>query len=154
MILSDILKKSNILINARSQKPAALFDELLNLAVKNGEIELYNLEAIKSTLVAREKLKTSGIGKGIALPHCLSSKVDKPVVMFTTIKDGINFAAIDDKPVYIVVLLVFPENMMSFHIKVLVEIAQMMNDNGLVEKLKGLKDSDSVLKTIKNYNDE
>ncbi|MCL2025276.1 MAG: PTS sugar transporter subunit IIA [Leptospirales bacterium] len=151
MILFNNLKKSNILVNARFKETTALFDELLNLAVKNGEIQLDDFETIKSALTAREKSMTTGIGKGLAIPHCVSPKVKKPVVMLAIINEGMNFAAIDEKPVYIVVLIVFPESKMSSHVKALAEIAQIMNNNELMQKLAAFKSPDGVLKTIKSF---
>jgi len=154
MILFNNLKKGNILVNARSKEPITLFNKLLNLAVKNGEIQSGNLEELKSALTAREKSMTTGIGKGLAIPHCVSPKVKTPVIMLATINEGMNFAAIDDKPVYVVVLLLFPESKMSSHVKALAEIAQIMRDNELIKKLLALKTPDGILKAIKSYNND
>ena len=72
--------------------------------------------------------------------------------MLATISEGMNFKAIDDKPVYVAVLLVFPENKMNSHIKLLANIAQIMNNGKLIEKLISLKNPGGILKAVKNYN--
>ena len=154
MVLSDNLKKNNILVNVRSKEPAALFDKLLSLAVKNGEIQPDNLETIKSALITREKSMTTGIGNGLAIPHCVFPKIKKPVIMLATINEGMDFSSIDDKPVYIAVLLVFPEDKMSSHIKLLANIAQIMSNRKFMEKLISLKNPDGILKAVKNYNND
>ena len=151
MILSDTLKKNNILVNAGSKEPAELFDKLLNLAVKNGEIQPDDLVAVKSALIAREKSMTTGIGKGLAIPHCTSPKVNNSIVMLATINEGLNFAAVDDKPVYIAVLLVFPKSRKSPHVKELAEIAKVLGNNELMKKLLSLKTPNEILKAVKKY---
>ncbi|MCL1911274.1 MAG: PTS sugar transporter subunit IIA [Leptospirales bacterium] len=151
MVLADTLKKNNILVGANFKEPAALFGELLNLAVKNGEIQPDDLKTIRSALITREKSMTTGIGHGLAIPHCVSPKIKKPLIMLATISGGMDFTAIDDKPVYVAVLLVFPEDKMSAHVKLLANIAQMMSKSEFMEKLISLKSSSGILKAIKNY---
>ena len=64
---------------------------------------------------------------------------------------GLNFEAIDNEPVKIVILLIVPKDKLTQHIKTLANIAKMMSDASLREKLLELKTSDSILKTLKNY---
>ena len=151
MILSDNLKKNNIMLNVSASDRWQLFDIMINLAVKNGNILQENRNEITETLTQREKSMTTGIGKGIAIPHCMSSKVDNITIVLATLKTALEFDSIDNEPVHIVVLLLVPKNQSSLHIKALADIARMLNNAELREKIRSYKTADSVFKLIKEF---
>ncbi len=151
MVLTDNLKKSNILIRATSKNRWDLIDELVELSVRNRDIPEEDRETIKKALVEREKSMSTGIGNGVAIPHCTTSKVDEMIILMAISHDGIDFDSIDGTPVKIVICLIVPKNKLTQHIKTLANIAKMMGDKDLREKILTFKTADSIVKTMKNY---
>ena len=154
MILSNSLKKSGIILNPRSKNRWELITEMLEAVVKNRDLERENEEAVKSALIEREKSMSTGIGKGVAIPHCTTDKVTDIIVILSICKNGIDFDAVDGLPVRIAILLLVPKNKLTQHIKTLANIAKLMNNDELREKLLTLKSPDSVIKTIQNFEEK
>ena len=151
MSLLENLKKNNILVKPNAKNRWEIIEEMVELAVKNKEISHEDGETVKNSLIEREKSMSTGIGNGVAIPHCSTSKVSSIITVMAFTPKGLNFEAIDNEPVKIVILLIVPKDKLTQHIKTLANIAKMMSDAGLREKLLEQKTSDSILKTLKNY---
>ena len=151
MSLLENLKKNNILVKPTAKNRWEIIEEMVELAVKNKEISHDDAETVKNALIEREKSMSTGIGNGVAIPHCSTSKVSSIITVMAFTPKGLNFEAIDNEPVKIVILLIVPKDKLTQHIKTLANIAKMMSDAGLREKLLEQKTSDSILKTLKNY---
>lgn len=151
MSLLENLKKNNILVKPTAKNRWEIIEEMVELAVKNKEISHNDAETVKNALIEREKSMSTGIGNGVAIPHCSTSKVNSIITVMALTPKGLNFEAIDNEPVKIVILLIVPKDKLTQHIKTLANIAKMMSDAGLREKLLEQKTSDSILKTLKNY---
>lgn len=151
MVLTESLKKNNILLKPKSKNRWELIDEMVDLAVRNRDIMDEDRDSVVRALTEREKSMSTGIGNGVAIPHCTSSRVGDIVTMIGICQKGLDFDAIDNQPVKIVVLLLVPKNKLTQHIRTLANIAKMMSDNAMREKLLGLKTPEGVLKLIKKY---
>jgi fructose-specific phosphotransferase system IIA component len=151
MVLSDNLKKSNIVIKTKSQNRWDLIEELIELAVKNKEIDSDEKDEITKALLDREKSMSTGIGNGVAIPHCTSSKLKDIVCILSINQKGIDFDSLDNTPARIVILLLVPKNKLTQHIKTLANIAKVMSNNSLREKLLSLKSPESIIKAIKEF---
>ncbi len=151
MILSNNLKKSYIMVNCKAKDRWDLIDTMLDQAVKNKYVNPDDRETIRKSLFDREKSMSTGIGKGVAIPHCTNAKVDDVIIIMAICNKGINFDAIDNLPVQIAILLIVPKNKLTQHIKTLANIAKIMNDNDLREKIINAKTQDSILKIINQY---
>jgi len=151
MVLSNNLKKSDILTNCKAKDRWDLIDAMLDQTVKNKYVNPDDRETIRKSLFDREKSMSTGIGKGVAIPHCTNAKVDDVIIIMAICNKGINFDAIDNLPVQIAILLIVPKNKLTQHIKTLANIAKIMNDNELREEIINAKTADSILKIIKQY---
>ena len=151
MNLLENLKKNNIIINPGAKNRWEIIEEMAELAVKNKDIPIEDAESIKKVLIEREKSMSTGIGNGIAIPHCSTTKVSHMVSVMALVPKGLDFEAIDNGPVKIVILLVVPKDKLSQHIKTLANIAKMMSNAELREKLLEVKTADAILKTLKQY---
>ncbi len=151
MILSKNLKKNNIIVNLKSKKKSRVIEELLKLAVNNKEILSENYEVIDNLLLEREKSMSTGIGNGVAIPHCTTDLVDEMVIIFGISNSGIDFDSIDGHPAKIIILLIVPNNKLTQHIKNLANIAKMMNNDELRNKIMTLKTPESILKEMKIF---
>ena len=151
MSLLDSLKKNNILVKPLAKTRWDIIGEMIDLAVNNKDVQAEDSELIKSALIEREKSMSTGIGNGVAIPHCSTSKVSEIVTVMALSPKGINFDAIDNEPVKIIILLIVPKDKLTQHIKTLANIAKMMNNVELREKLLSMKTADSILKTLKDF---
>lgn len=151
MVLSENLHKNNIILKVKSQNRWDLIHELVDHAVKNNEIRKDDEEEITRALIEREKSMSTGIGNGVAIPHCTTAKIDNIICILSFHHKGLDFDSIDNLPVKIVILLLVPKNQLTQHIKTLANIAKVMSSNTLREKLLTLKTPDSIIKTIKEY---
>lgn len=151
MILSDYLTKNNILVKTRSTSRWDLIRELVDNTISNGDLDSENKAEITRALIDREKSMSTGIGNGVAIPHCTTSLIDDIVVLLAITKKGIDFDSIDNLPVRLVILLLVPKNKLSQHIKTLANIAKLMSNDTLRQKLLDLKTPEAILKEIKKY---
>jgi fructose-specific phosphotransferase system IIA component len=151
MVLSEYLKKNNIIIKVRARDRWELIEKMLAIAVKNNEVQKEDEELIKKALIDREKSMSTGIGRGVAIPHCTTAKVEDVVIVLATSVNGIDFDSIDSLPVKIAILLIVPKNKLTQHIKTLANIARVMGNDKLREDLLSLGSSEKILKTIKDY---
>jgi fructose-specific phosphotransferase system IIA component len=151
MILSENLKKNNITIDSKATTRWKLIEEMVNLAVKNQLIDPDHSKEIKKALIDREKSMSTGIGNGVAIPHCTTTRIDDIILLLTVLPKGMDFNSIDNQPVKIVILLLVPKNKLTQHIKTLANIAKMMSNENLRNKLLTLKTTDGILKAIKNF---
>ena len=151
MDLSDNLKKVNLLLKSRSINRWELIDEMVDLAVKNREINEPDAEEIKKSLIEREKSMSTAIGKGVAIPHCSTSRVADIVVLMAIVPKGIDFDASDGQLVKIVIMLLVPKSKLTQHIKTLANIAKLMSNEILRDTLLILKTPEKIIQTIKDF---
>jgi mannitol/fructose-specific phosphotransferase system IIA component (Ntr-type) len=88
---------------------------------------------------------STGIGFGIAIPHCSSDRIDDVVAAFGRSTAGIEFDALDNAPVRFVVLFIVPKNQFQTHLRTLASIAKFLNDRGTREKLGSAKSTEEIL---------
>ena len=103
MTLSSLLMPERINLNIKAKKKNAALEELIGL-IKTGN----DSEQLLETILTREELGSTGIGKGIGIPHCRSLLTDKLEVAVGRSKSGIEYNAIDKKPVHLLFLIVAP----------------------------------------------
>lgn len=104
MKLEEFLTDENIKLNLGSRKKASVIEELVELLPVEESIK----SMLKDNLLKREKMGSTGVGKGIAIPHCRSVLVDKLTIIIGRSKRGIDFDAQDGKPVHLLFLVVAP----------------------------------------------
>ena len=118
----------------RSLSPALL---------ENKELQSHE-EEIWQILEEREKSMSTGVGLGIAIPHCSSKFMEDSLVYMAVLEDGIEFDAIDDKKVHIVVLVLFPKEKFDKHIHLLSSIAKLLNGEEVRKKILAAKQSSEI----------
>jgi fructose-specific phosphotransferase system IIA component len=151
MELSDNLKKNNILLKPKSTTRWDLIAEMIDLAVKNKEIDSCNCDDLTKSLIDREKSMSTGIGNGVAIPHCTTAKIQDIVYIMAIVPQGMDFDSIDNQPARIVILLLVPKSKLTQHIKTLAQIAKLMSNENLRNKLLTSKTPESIIKTIKDF---
>ncbi len=146
MKITDLLSKESVQLNVEVKDKEDTLKTAVSLMAKSGKIsneEIY-LDAVK----AREEEGTTGVGNGIAIPHGRCSGVKEAGLAAMTIKNGVEYHSLDDKPVDLVFLIAAPETSGNVHLEILSKLATMLMDDTFVQNLKNAKDVDSFLNII------
>ncbi len=133
MKISEILHKDKIVPELKGSNKKEIINELINLF--EGDERVIDLEAVRQTVHEREKIMSTGVGKGFAIPHGKTNSVKETIAAFGKTPQPVDFEALDGQPVRLVFLLVGKENMVAAHIKLLSRISRMMNDDSFREQL-------------------
>ncbi|WP_404342436.1 PTS IIA-like nitrogen regulatory protein PtsN [Pseudoalteromonas mariniglutinosa] len=103
---------------------------------------------ILNALLSREKLGSTGIGRGIAIPHGRMSGTDTPLALVIVSESPINFDAIDNRPVDLFVALIVPDGDSELHLKTLATIADKLNDKEFCKQLRSAKTDQDLYQVI------
>ncbi|RLB12224.1 MAG: PTS sugar transporter subunit IIA [Deltaproteobacteria bacterium] len=138
MKLSEIIEQDDIIPELQAEDKAGVLEELAEVICRHEP--LLNKKRLVQVLMDRERLGTTGIGDGIAIPHGKIDVLKTPLLSFGRSKKGINYNAIDNKPVHLFFLLVAPENSSGLHLHILARIARLLKNNKFK---KGLMEADT-----------
>jgi PTS system nitrogen regulatory IIA component len=117
---------------------------LQELAARAAELSGRSDREIFDTLLQRERLGSTGIGHGVAIPHGKLAKLEELVGLFARLEKPIDFDAIDGEPVDLLFLLLAPEGAGADHLKALARIARLLRDEKVAEKLRTAQDRDAI----------
>ena len=145
MNINEMLYNDAFLINFNGTSKKHVLDELSKLAAKKLKLDSRTL---LENLTKREKLGSTAVGNGIAIPHANVENIDKPYVFVTTLVNGLDFNATDDLPVDIIFLLIAPNTNGSEHLQSLALISRLLRNKELTSKLRGCKDIDAAIAVI------
>ena len=145
MQISDFLSRENVLFNARLGDKNELLEKLAlaagtKISVPAGEI--------LAELTNREKLGSTGLGNGIAVPHARLSSIAKPFGIIAKLKQPIDFDAIDGQPVDIVFLLLLPPKTQSESLSALARVARKLRDAENAERLRRAANADDLFQQV------
>jgi PTS system nitrogen regulatory IIA component len=151
MKITDIFRKEHIVERLQSKTKGDVLAELSGM-ILHGDIHLRH-EAVVNTLLEREKLGSTGIGDGIAIPHGKIANLDQLIVSFGRSIEGVEFDAMDGKPAHLFFLLLAPENTTGQHLKALAKISKMLKDNAFREMLMEAKSKNELFTIIADKDD-
>jgi fructose PTS system EIIBC or EIIC component len=146
MRLTDVLHKDLIKIPLTGKSRDDTIKELIKVLM--GKNSITNEKSIFQAVIDREKIMTTGVGNGIAIPHCKHQDSPDFAVALGVNPDGLDFESIDKKPVKIVFLLVGPENNPGLHIKLLSRISRLMSNEELRQQLIESNNAEEALNFI------
>jgi len=141
MEISDLISAEDVMTNLRvtSKKQA-----LQELARRAAAITGLHERAIFDVLVERERLGTTGVGNGIAIPHGKLASLEKLYGLFARLENPVDFQAIDEQPVDLIFLLLAPESAGADHLKALARVSRLLRDKSSCEKLRGTDTGDGI----------
>jgi len=142
MKICDILRVDKIIPSMKGSSKDEIIDELIGL-FKNDK-RVVNLEEMRNAIHEREKIMSTGVGKGFAIPHAKTNSVSEIIAAFGKIDQPIDFQALDEQPVNLVFLLVGKESLVGPHIKLLSRISRMMNKDEFREGLTKAKTAKEI----------
>lgn len=141
MDLSDLIEVSAILPELKANSKKQL---LQLLAEKAAAVTGLPEREIFDTILQRERLGSTGVGNGIAIPHGKLPGIGKITGVFARLEAPIDFEALDDQPVDLVFLLLAPEGAGADHLKALSRIARVLRDGDTVAKIRGTNDAAAI----------
>ncbi|MCK5533874.1 PTS sugar transporter subunit IIA [bacterium] len=147
MKILDFLCKNAVIADLKSQSKKEAIEEIVGLLYKAKKIK--NREKVVKILMEREKLGSTGIGQGIAIPHGKSSGVTNIIAAFGVSKKGVDFDALDGEPVYLIFLLIAPPDLAGIHLKALAKISRLLKDKFFRQALRNAASVDEIIKIIK-----
>jgi len=148
MKICDILKKDKIIPSMKGKTKFDLINELVDL-FKDDE-RVIDLEGMRQSVIEREKIMSTGVGKGFAIPHAKSNSVNDIIAAFGKLDEPVDFQALDGQPVNLIFLLVGRENLVGPHIKLLSRISRMMNRDEFRENLAKAQTADEIYELFDN----
>lgn len=151
MKLSEYIKDTGIDLDLSGNSKSEILVNLVQLLSQTASIS--DCDAIVQTLEERENLKTTGIGSGVALPHCKSTQVDKIHIVVGLSREGKDFQALDNEPANFFFLLVAPETAGSEHLKASAKIVRLVRDENVRREILELKTSEDIVKYIMTKED-
>ena len=144
MKLTEILKPERILIEFKGTTKEEIINEMIDLF--KGDERVANIEAIRAVVLEREKIMSTGVGNGFAIPHGKTNMVKEMVAGFGLLKTPIDFESIDGAPVNLIFMLIGQEDAVGQHIKMLSRISRIMNQEPIRKKLAEANSADEIYK--------
>jgi PTS system nitrogen regulatory IIA component len=117
---------------------------LQELAKRAAELTGQPERAIFEVLIERERLGTTGVGNGIAIPHGKLADLDRLYGLFARIETPIDFDAIDEQPVDLICVLLAPETAGADHLKALARVSRLLRDRVICDKLRGTESAEAI----------
>ena len=145
MEIGDLLTVERVIDRLHGASKKQVLQELSKRA---GEVTGLDERAIFDVLLERERLGTTGVGNGVAIPHGKSADLDRLYGLFARLDQPIDFDAIDDQPVDLVFLLLAPERAGADHLKALARISRLLRDQAVCEALREAADADAIFRIL------
>ena len=149
MNISDLLSPDAVLPALKAQNKKQL---LLELAARANLQTRLPEKRIFETLIERERLGTTGVGQGIAIPHGRMSGMDKITGVFAQLETAIDYEAVDGQPVDLVFMLLAPEGAGADHLKALARVSRLLRNAPTCEKLRSASSAQALYAILTDHN--
>ncbi len=149
MQVAELLDLDRISCNSQSASKKRVLEQLSQLLAANQETLSQN--QVFDSLLSRERLGSTGLGHGVAIPHGRMKESDHTLAAFIKLQQGVDFDASDNQPVDLLFALLVPEEATEEHLQLLAQLARMFSDAALVQQLRNAADAHSLLTIIKEW---
>lgn len=146
MKLLDFLERERIVPDLRATEKSEVLEELASAVAADAGAP--DKDTIVSVLLDRERLGSTGIGDGIAIPHGKLDKLDRVIAALGRSRGGIQFESLDGAPVHLVFLLLSPSDSASTHLMALARISRLLKSRSFREELLGAASRDEMFEII------
>jgi PTS system nitrogen regulatory IIA component len=143
--IKDFLSPTDVILDSRASGKEQLLRELSQRAAASLGLDT---ESVTAEILKREQLGSTGMGDGVAIPHARIANLDRPFGVLTRLRKGIDFAAIDEKPVDLVFLLLLPGAVEGEQLNVLASVARKLRDPQVASALRIASDSAAAYATV------
>lgn len=150
MNLGDILQQEQIITDLRASNRWEAIDELIEVLVATGKIKSEHQQPISAVVKKRETSMSTGIGFGIGIPHASTDLIYEVVGAFGRSKKGVNFDALDNQPVNLIMLFLVPQGQFQKHLHTLANIAKLLHKKEFRQALEDASDAEGMYRIIKD----
>jgi len=147
MKISDILEEELVTSNLPGSNKEDIINAIVDLVSKSKKVK--DKEKVREAIFDREKIMSTGVGKGFAIPHGKTDAVLDIVAAFAVTEEPIDYQSLDAEPVRLVFLLVGRDNLVGPHIKLLSRISRLMNKDEFRKRLLEAKSPQEIVKIFK-----
>jgi PTS system nitrogen regulatory IIA component len=141
MNIPDLLQPGAVIVSLKAQGKKQLLQEI---AARAAQVTGLNDRKIFETLMEREKLGTTGVGQGIAIPHGRLPDIKHIVGVFARLESPIDYDSVDNQPVDLVFMLLAPEGAGADHLKALARVSRLLRNQQATEKLRAAKSAEAI----------
>lgn len=149
MKIVDLLEPNSIMLHATAASKSDVLDRAVDLMAASGKIK--DVKKYKMGVYAREEEGTTGIGEGIAIPHCKSDAVSKPGLAAMVFDEGVDFDSLDGEPVSLLFLIAAPNTEDNVHLEVLSNLSMLLMDESFTKELRGAKSVEDFIDICDKY---
>jgi mannitol/fructose-specific phosphotransferase system IIA component (Ntr-type) len=154
MKLADIICFDAVVAQLRSNKRNEVIEELVESLSKHKKIPATDAKTLSKAVIKRESEASTGIGKGVAVPHVKHESIKKPVAVVGCSQEGIDFASLDKQPVYSVFLLLSPVSDPDKHLEVMETIFKNLQKDDFRRFLRQAQTSEAIIEAIKDTDED
>lgn len=147
--LLDLLKEKYIVLDLKEKEKTKLIAELVDIVAKPSRIK--DRKALIKAIIEREKLGSTAIGNGIAIPHVKIKGTKKPLLILGRSPEGVNFDSLDGEMTYLFFMLISPQEEVGSHLKILAMISHLVKDKFIVGRLKNAKNKHEIFEIISGF---
>lgn len=154
MKFSEIVDKASIVTDLKVDTKENAIRRMIASLKSSNQISADHEESIVSAILKREELGSTGIGKGIAVPHTKHPSVDGLVATIAIAPEGVDFASLDGEPVYILFLLISPPDRPGDHLRALETISRHLRNENFCNFIRQSKTSEEVMELLREADAE
>ena len=147
MKLSNLMREDLICLNMKAEKKEEVLDGMVDLLVKMREIT--DRPKFLKAIIEREKLASTGVGEGVAIPHARTEAAKGMVVVFARSEKGVDFESLDKEPVHLIFMIAAPEKAVTPYLKALARISRLLGDKPFRESLRKVDSPREVMEIIR-----
>ena len=148
MKIGEILTPELVVTGLKGGSKNEIIDAMIDLVAKSPKV--LDKEKVRNAIYEREKIMSTGVGNGFAIPHGKTDAVSDIVAAFAVTAEPIDYQSLDEKPVRLVFLLVGKDNMVGPHIKLLSRISRLMNKEEFRKRLTEITSAQEILETFRS----
>lgn len=145
--INQLLRPAQVRIGLSGTSKTDIIDALIGVLEDHDSIT--NLDAVRSAIFEREEMMSTGVGKGLGLPHAKTSAAKETVAAFATTETPVEFGAIDNEPIELLLLLVGPEEHKSQHVKILGRISRLISRDAFRQRLLKAEAPETIIDVLR-----
>ncbi|WP_455375006.1 PTS IIA-like nitrogen regulatory protein PtsN [Kaarinaea lacus] len=150
MNISDIISPDRVVCDFDATSKKRALEQLSDMIASDSSPSLLPKDVVES-LIARERLGSTGIGYGVAIPHGRVKNADHAIAAFAKLHEGIDFDAADNQTVDLLFALLVPEDSTNEHLQLLAQLAEMFSDEDFRAKLRATKDRQAIYNLLSTW---
>ncbi len=149
MGIAEYIKPENIVLNIGPTSKAEIFKTLSSTFAISGMLDDSGVEELVRKLEERESMSTTGVGKGIAIPHASIDSIEETVIAVGVAPEGVDFSSVDGKPATVIFMIIGSKSVPHQHIQILAKIVRLCKKEELMKKIRGGSSAEEVLDAIR-----